>query len=348
MMEFINTIVESSMYDYFLRAATEIVKLLLYIGIGFILRRCSLLPANTSKSLSLLETFVFLPALIFSNLSSQVRIEEITKYSVFFISGAVFLVAVLLVAALFTKIFSKGRPKEEYGTYMYMFAFANYGYVGYPLIEGVFGSNMMSKMILFAVPFTLAIYTYGAMLLSSDGSKKFTFPKKMIPILCALGLGILVGLTGVTLPKIVTSMTGALKGCMSPVSMIMTGFVLGSLKFKQIFTSMRAYAVSAVRLVVIPLIFIGGLLLLGQFINVPNELMIIPLFIAAMPIGLNAVIFVEASGRDSTDNARMCLVSYILALITVPLIMAFLSQYDVPATTETLEAVGTAVQNIIL
>ena len=76
--------------------------------------------------------------------------------------------------------------------------------------------------------------------------------------------------------------------------------------------------------------------------------MIIPLFIAAMPIGLNAVIFVEASGRDSTDNARMCLVSYILALITVPLIMAFLSQYDVPATTETLEAVGTAVQNIIL
>ena len=78
------------------------------------------------------------------------------------------------------------------------------------------------------------------------------------------------------------------------------------------------------RLIVIPLIFGAGLLLLGA----KGELMIIPMFIASMPIGLNAVVFVEASGRDSTDNARMCLISYIMSFITVPLIMAFLSQYQ--------------------
>ena len=315
------------MYEYFTRAATQIMMILLYIGIGFILRRSKLLPETTSKSLSLLETFVFLPALLFNNLSSNVRIEKLTTYSVMVISGAVFLVFVLPVAWVFTKIFSKGRPADEYGTYMYMFAFANYGYVGYPVIEGVFGSGMLTSMILFAVPFTFAIYTYGAILLSNGGSKKFTIPKKMIPILCALMLGV-VGLTGVKLPSFVTGMTGALKGCMSPVAMIMTGFVLGSLRFKEIFSSLRAYLVSIVRLVVIPIIFIGGLLLLGLLIDIPGELMIIPLFIASMPIGLNAVIFVEASGRDSTENARMCLISCILAFVTVPLIMAFLSQYQ--------------------
>lgn len=316
------------MYEYFTRATTQIMMILLYIGIGFILRRSKLLPETTSKSLSLLETFVFLPALLFNNLSSNVRIEKLTTYSVMVISGAVFLVFVLPVAWVFTKIFSKGRPADEYGTYMYMFAFANYGYVGYPVIEGVFGSGMLTSMILFAVPFTFAIYTYGAILLSNGGSKKFTIPKKMIPILCALMLGVVVGLTGVKLPSFVTGMTGALKGCMSPVAMIMTGFVLGSLRFKEIFSSLRAYLVSIVRLVVIPIIFIGGLLLLGLLIDIPGELMIIPLFIASMPIGLNAVIFVEASGRDSTENARMCLISCILAFVTVPLIMAFLSQYQ--------------------
>ena len=316
------------MYDYFTRAATQILMILLYIGIGFILRRSKLLPDTTSKSLSLLETFVFLPALIFNNLSTNVRIEKITTYSVMVTSGAIFLCAVLLVALIFTKIFSAGRPAEEYGTYMYMFAFANYGYVGYPVIEGVFGSGMLTSMILFAVPFTFAIYTYGAILLSNDGkSKKLTIPPKMIPILCALALGVIVGLTGIKLPTVVTGMTGALKGCMSPVAMIMTGFVLGSLNFKELFTSARAYAVSIVRLVVIPLVFTGALLLLGTFINIPGEIMIIALFIASMPIGLNAVIFVEASGRDSTENARTCLISYILALVTVPLVMAFLSQY---------------------
>ena len=328
MTEPINSIVTSPMYEYFTRAATQILMILLYIGIGFILRRSKLLPENTSKTLSLLETFVFLPALIFNNLSTNVQIEKIKTYSVMVSNGALFLGAVLLVAFVFTKIFSKGRPAEEYGTYMYMFAFANHGYVGYPVIEGVFGSSMLTSMILFAVPFTFAIYTYGAILLSNDGkSKKLKIPPKMIPILCALALGVIVGLTGIKLPGVVTSMTGALKGCMSPVAMIMTGFVLGSLNFKQIFTSARAYAVSIVRLVAIPTIFTGALLLLRLFINIPGELMIIPLFIVAMPIGLNAVIFVEASGRDSTENARTCLISYILALITVPLVMAFLSQY---------------------
>ena len=328
MTDLINSITASPMYEYFTRAATQILMILLYIGIGFILRRSKLLPENTSKSLSLLETFVFLPALIFNNLSTNVQIEKITTYSVMVSSGVVFLMAVLLVAFIFTKIFMRGRPAHEYGTYMYMFAFANYGYVGYPVIEGVFGSSMLTSMILFAVPFTFAIYTYGAILLSNDGkSKKLSIPPKMIPILCALTLGVIVGLTGIKLPAVVTSITGSLKGCMSPVAMIMTGFVLGSLNFKQIFSSARAYAVSIVRLVVIPLVFIGTLLLIGTFINIPGELMIIALFIASMPIGLNAVIFVEASGRDSTENARTCLISYILALITVPLVMAFLSQY---------------------
>ena len=317
------------MYDYFTKAASQILMILLYIGIGFVLRRSKLLPDSTSKSLSLLETFVFLPALIFNNLSSNVRTEKIATYSVMVTGGAIFLAAVLLVAFVFSKIFSKGRPAHEYGTYMYMFAFANYGYVGYPVIEGVFGSDMLTSMILFAVPFTFAIYTYGAILLSNDGkTKKLKIPSKMIPILCALALGAIVGLSGVKLPAVVTSMTGALKGCMSPVAMIMTGFVLGSLNFKEIFTSGRAYAISAVRLVVIPVIFIVALMTLGAFIALPGELMIIPLFIASMPIGLNAVIFVEASGRDSTENARTCLISYILALVTVPLVMAFLSQYQ--------------------
>ena len=128
------------MYDYFTRAATQILMILLYIGIGFILRRSKLLPDSTSKSLSLLETFVFLPALIFNNLSTNVQIEKITSYSVIVTSGVLFLGAVLVVAFVFTKIFMRGRPADEYGTYMYMFAFANYGYVGYPVIEGVFGS----------------------------------------------------------------------------------------------------------------------------------------------------------------------------------------------------------------
>ena len=116
------------MIDFFLKAATQILMVLLYIAIGFILRRSKMLPETTSKTLSVMETLVFLPALLFNNLSANVKIEKITTYSQTILCGAVFFVFVLLIAFVFTKLFMKGRPKEEYGTSMYMFAFANYGY----------------------------------------------------------------------------------------------------------------------------------------------------------------------------------------------------------------------------
>lgn len=327
MMTFLADLQSAAAFEYFSRAATQILMIFIYIAVGFIFRRFKLLPENTAKTLSLMETMIFLPALLFNNLSSNMRIEKIKTYSTVLIGGCVFLVFVLLVAFAFTKLFARGKYEEEYGTYMYMFAFANYGYVGYPLIEGVFGANMLTSMILFAVPFSFAIYTYGAILLSNEKSKKFKLPPKMLPILCALALGVIVGLSGITLPPIVTGVTASLKSCMSPVAMLMTGFVLGSLRIKQIFTSARAYAVSLVRLVAIPAIFFGALLAVNALFALPPELLVIPMIVVSMPLGLNAIIFVEASGRDSTENARMCLISYLLSLITVPLILAILSGY---------------------
>ena len=80
------------MMDFFLKAATQILMVLLYIAIGFILRRSKMLPETTSKTLSVMETLVFLPALLFNNLSTNVKIEKITTYSKTILCGAVFLV----------------------------------------------------------------------------------------------------------------------------------------------------------------------------------------------------------------------------------------------------------------
>ena len=75
------------MMDFFLKAATQILMVLLYIAIGFILRRSKMLPETTSKTLSVMETLVFLPALLFNNLSTNVKIEKITTYSKTILDG---------------------------------------------------------------------------------------------------------------------------------------------------------------------------------------------------------------------------------------------------------------------
>ena len=43
--------------------------------------------------------------------------------------------------------------------------------------------------------------------------------------------------------------------------------------------------------------------------------------VAAMPVGMNVVVFPESAGQDSPEGAKSCFISYILALGALPLVL---------------------------
>lgn len=45
------------------------------------------------------------------------------------------------------------------------------------------------------------------------------------------------------------------------------------------------------------------------------------LFSAAMPLGLNTIVFPAAYGRDETPGAAMAVISNLIGIVTVPLIL---------------------------
>ena len=234
-----------------------------------------------------------------------------------FCGGLVFLGGCLLTAFLLSLFFRTDKLPRN--TLVYIFAFSNYGYFGYPVMEAVFGSEFVAKTILFAVPSSIAIASVGYYLLLGKGvSLKKTL---LSPTVIAIVLGCAVGLSGLKLPKAVTDILKTASNCMSPVSMLLTGVVLGKFTVGSLFKSPFAYLVSAVRLLAVPLIF-GGVLLLFR---VRGLLLAIPVILTAMPVGMNTVMFPESAGVDSSENARICFASYLMGLLTIPLAFAFAS-----------------------
>lgn len=307
------------MPQLYLDTFENIIILFAFILTGYLLRRKNILPLQSGRTLSVILVNVFLPALIFNNLSNNLKRDALGGYLVNLLAGAILLAVVLAVARILAIPFNGGRENRNLLTYI--FAFPNFGYFGYPLIQSVFGDEMLARTIVFAIPFSIAIYTLGIYLLVSDGKKeKRTLAENikfyMSPIFIALFAGVVVGLSGVNIPVPVSEGLSLAGACLGPVAMILTGFVLGAYPAGELFSSAKAYAVSAVRLILIPVVFAAVLYLSG----LEGNNFFIPVMMFSMPVGMNIVVFGEANGKDSKTGARICFVSYIMGIITIPVL----------------------------
>jgi predicted permease len=129
------------------------------------------------------------------------------------------------------------------------------------------------------------------------------------------------GLTGFKLPAFLNSAVSMAAGCMAPMAMIMTGFVLARTSFKFNVSNPKIYLAAALRLLIIPLAA-GTILLL---LHVRMEVTLIMTVFLCLPMGLNNVVFPEAYGGDSSTGAQCCFVSQVLGLFTIPVIFALVS-----------------------
>ena len=146
----------------------------------------------------------------------------------------------------------------------------------------------------------------------------------MTPSILAVFIGSAIGLSGLNIPTFCYDVLDTAGGCMGPASMLLGGFLLGKFPLKNLLSSFRAYWLSAIRMLGIPLLFGIVLYLCG----VRGQYFLFPLLITSLPLGLNLVVFPESYGLEesATTNARICFVSYLLALIILPLSFALITQ----------------------
>ena len=107
---------------------------------------------------------------------------------------------------------------------------------------------------------------------------------------------------------------------MRAVAMLLTGLVLSELTLKTLFTSKKAYYIGVLRLIVYPVIF-GGVAYLLYMLGLSQEIFKFTVCLMALPAGMNVVVFPEAIGMSGKEGAQACFVSYLMVIITLPLIL---------------------------
>lgn len=301
----------------FLSTLNQMGFLILLIATGYILVKLNFVEESGAKILSKLENYLFIPALVLSTFITNFTVESFSTAWKYLLCGTV----VVLISAVFAVYVSKLCTKDDYirKIYTYGLSFANFGFMGNAVVAALFPDVFMNYLI-YVLPFWTLIYVWGVpYLLMPSGDKKNVLSglKKLInPMFIAMLIGMVIGIFAIPLPSFIGSAVSSLGSCMSPVAMLLTGMTIAKINLKATFKNLSIYAVSAIRLVLMPLVAIVALMLL----KLPYELSLCTVCALAMPLGLNTVVVPSAYGKDTSVAAGMALISHLLSLITIPVV----------------------------
>ena len=279
-----------------------------FVVLGYVLAVTKKADSKHSKLLSVLGFYIFLPSNVFKTFSQNFTVEYLSqKYPIVLIS-VVFVLVMYLISKPASKLLSKNSYQQK--VYQYSMISPNYGYMGYAFAGSVFGSEVLLDVMMFALP--LSIYTYTVGYCSLTDAKP-TVKKLLSPVNIALLSGAVVGLLGIPVPAFAGNLLSKSTACMGPVSMLLTGMVISEYRLRDIFTNRSVYAMTALRLLVIPCAVAGILRLMGL------EYAVLPtLTTLAMSCGMNTIVFPKLIGEDCKTGAALACISTICCCITIP------------------------------
>lgn len=301
----------------FTSTLNQMMVLFIFMALGFFLNKKRLLPLDDSVVLSKLETYAFVPCLVFSVFYKYCTVENFRLKWTYMLYGAAIMAVSLPIGIALAKLFAKDEYLKK--IYTYSFAVANFSFMGNAVVLGVFGEKVLFDYMIFTLPLNLYVYSIGtASLIPTEGGKKLSVKTFVNPIFISLILGAFCGLLSVPLPKFITTAISSAGACMSPLAMLLTGFVIGEYSLKTLAGDKKVYLASVIRLIILPAIFMAVLLLL----KTDKAIIRVALCATAMPLGLNTVVFPAAYGGDTTPGAGMALISHLISIITIPVMFS--------------------------
>ncbi len=296
--------------------------LIILILIGYFAEK-SRYVTNIAAGLSQLINKVTLPIMIIVSLSEQ-NISDIPISELITIAS----VAALAIIILLFVNYNIGKliqvPVENQLLHSYLGSFGNVIFLAYPFISSLFGERGLLYAIIFSISNELILWSFGAYFLSRSADKndvngKWNIKYLLNPNTISFFIGISMLLLRIRLPEILFSPLERLGSATVPLSMIFIGSILTRSKLPAAIRCRTIWSICAIKLLIAPLIFIWGSLLLSLPTSYRMMFSVIALQIS-MPSQSSLSIIADRYQADSAYAAQTIFISTLLSSITLPLL----------------------------
>ncbi|MDH7500278.1 MAG: AEC family transporter [candidate division NC10 bacterium] len=250
--------------------------------------------------------YIATPCLIFSSLiKNEVVVTD-------FFTIALSVLSVASGCGLATWIFLRLSHLDCRGLYLPVM-FMNAGNMALPLALLAFGSQGLSRAVVYYVISAFLTYSLGVMLVSPQGHLSEVF---RLPLLYAAILGILFGLLRLPLSPILIKPFEILGGAAIPLMLLSLGYRLHS-------TNMNSPQVALVGAFLRIGLGFGLAFLFVSLFRLQGPTRSVILLSSSMPSAVVNFILAQRYERNAELVASVILISSLLSMVTTPLILSF-------------------------
>jgi len=301
---------------------TSLVAVAVIILVGFFAGRRQLIDDQTNQGLVNLLLTIAWPAALLGSFPGQFQADLLRTF-LFGAGGGVLVLSIAIVVSRL--LFPKKRFADSYFEYQFAFIFNNASFLGFPLVSSIYGQAGLVPYAGFIVVFNLALFGYGVMLFRERFSWRDAAKTFLNPNVVAVLVGLVFFLASYQLPKPVGQAVGYVGAMMTPLSLIVVGYLLSRADLGEILRRKVLVWTCLAQLTLGPAITFAVLRLIGA----PSDVLRILVLIQALPTATSLGLFAQkyrGDRRAVSTAGELVAISTMLSAVTLPLVMWALSR----------------------
>lgn len=283
--------------------------LMILIGAG--MRKIQIVTTEGRRSMTNLVVNLILPSNILYAFS---KADASAFRSMLVVVAMAFLIQ--LAWYLLSRVLWRGMDESRRGVMRYAFQFSNCGYLGNPVIEGLYGAPGLVYASVFLLPVRLFMWSVGLECFQKGaGSLRKTIERALThPCVVATILGVVWMFFPVGLPDFLYNTISGFNQCLTPMTMLVIGFIMAETDLKKMFCK-DLFVITVLRLLIQPL----AVLAVCRLLNLETLVAEVVTVLVSMPVANTTALLASQHDCDYTFASNVVVFTTLVSMITIPL-----------------------------
>lgn len=289
----------------------QIVIMFIILLIGFGCSMKGLITKEGNKQLSAVALHIVNPLLIFMSYQSDYSSKLLRGLLwSFLLSGLSFAVTI----GLSTLLIKKKRPEHDLERFSAVYS--NCGFIGIPLIRGIYGDEGVLYLTAYITLFNILIWTHGLMTMKGSKDMKSFLNSLKAPSVVAVFIGLIFYLLQIRLPDFLHTSLQYVSDMNTPLAMLIAGSAAAQTNVVKALKNSGLYIVAALKLVALPL----AAMALLHFIPAPHMVQMVVLIASACPVATTGTMFAIQYDKNPERCSEFFAVTTLLSGLTLPVV----------------------------
>ncbi len=292
----------------------QIAVMFLIIVVGFICHKIKFIEQDFNRKLSDLVLMLINPLVIFISYQRSYEPKLLTGLLISLVMAVVTHLLAVIIGML---VVPKRRGKADNAIERFAVIYSNCGFIGIPLVNGIFGAEGVFYLTAYMTIFNLVVWTHGIVIMTGKADAKSLGKAVLSPSIIATVTGFIFFMLRINLPDIVKEGFTYLADMNTPLAMLVAGVTIAQTDITKLFIKPRIYYITFFKLLFIPVL----MLFIFQMFGIPKLVLLTSVLAAACPTAVTVNLFSIRYEKNYLYASELFAVTTILSVVTIPIVM---------------------------